>query len=217
MIWNLALFRSSCFSVQRSAPPKMPGYCRRFCRWFCAPDDVNVVAASLLASICCLLFGTMCALFNGVIMDNRVILENPMYVLLNDLDSLTTDLDANVCGHQLLKDYKWLRTIKMLISSNCSLMPDNLRYLRYTSYIYATYNTLFMHLLLSGTFPVSFVLCLPIAMSFISANINPINIGWLGLFEFTQGLLSWSIFLTYMYRQYKKSKQPTTTDPHKLI
>jgi hypothetical protein len=79
----------------------------------------------------------MCAFFTGVITDNQVIKENPMYALLNDLDSLITDLDANVCGHQLLKDHKWLRAIKILISNNCSLMPNNQRYLHYTSYIYA--------------------------------------------------------------------------------
>ena len=195
----------------------MAGYLRRFCRWFCAPDEVNLFAAFFLCTVCFAVFGVMCWFFGLVFTDNKVIKDNPMYVLLNDLDSLTTDLDANVCGHQLLKDHTWLRTIKILISNNCSLLPDNLRYLRYTGYIYAAYNTLLMHLLLSGTFSVSFVSCLPILTSFISANINPTHIVWLGFFELTQGLLSLCIFGTYMYRKHMKYEQPPPIDPNKLL
>jgi hypothetical protein len=133
-----------------------------------------------------------------------------MYSLLNDLESLTVDLKANKCGDQLVKDHKWLRHVNVLITSNCSIMPPNLKYLRYTGLIFAGYNTLLMHVLLSGTLPVSAMACIPIITSLLANYIGPTHIVLLGLFEFAQVLLSIFIMGTFVFLKEKRSQQLAT-------
>jgi hypothetical protein len=147
------------------------------------------------------LVGAMSFFYQGVIRDNDVLQENPMYAMLNELDLFMTDADANVSEHWLWKDYGWLRHSEILVSGNCSILSNNLRYLRYTGYAFAAYNTLLMHLLLSGTLPASVVSSVPIVTSLISDYIGPGHIVWLGLFEFTQMIISWVIMGIYVRRK----------------
>ena len=130
-----------------------------------------------------------------------------MYLLLKDLKSFTVDLKANMCGDQLVNEHKWLRHVEVLITSNCSIMPANLKYLRYTGLIFAMYNTLLIHVLLSGTLPVSAMACIPIVTSFLSNCIDPTQIVSLGVFEFAQVLLAGTIMGTYVIQKERESQQ----------
>jgi hypothetical protein len=56
----------------------------------------------------------------------------------------------------------------MLIRSNCHIVPDTLKYLRYTDYLMSAYNNSLMHVLLSVKLLGSVSTCLPIVTSFIS-------------------------------------------------
>jgi hypothetical protein len=74
----------------------------------------------------------------------------------------------NISGHRLLNDYQWLHHLQMLIRSNCHIVPDTLKYLRYTDYLMSAYNNSLMHVLLSVKLLGSVSTCLPIVTSFIS-------------------------------------------------
>lgn len=132
-----------------------------------------------------------------------------------DMDAFADDVKLNVSGHQLLKHYAWLENLKALINSKCSIMPKNLKHLRYTGLIFAAYNTLLMHVFLRGTLPVSVIACASIIASFISTYLDPAQIVLLGLFEFTQGVLLCFIMGTFLVIKDRRSVVFVSTDRNK--
>jgi hypothetical protein len=184
----------------------MPANIIRGLKWLYAPGDVSFLTAFLIFGVSLLLYGCMCVYFYGVIQDNDILNENPMYNMMNDADSLIKDIRDDMCGLKLLEKYKWLKQVDILINSNCNITPDNLKYLRYTGYSMAIYNTIFMHLLLCGVLPVSVIACVPIITSFISTFIKPTQIVMLGFFEFSQMLLTLVILITFIAIKENKMK-----------
>ncbi|CAF3362978.1 unnamed protein product [Rotaria socialis] len=183
----------------------MPRLMIRFLKWFCAPTDTNFLVAIGLFFFIFLPFGFMCVCFNNVIIDYRALKDNPMYQIITEADDLMKDLKKNVSGHNLLNDYQWLHQFNLLIRTNCYIVPDSLKYLRYTGYFMAGYNTFLMRILLSGKLPVSFFACIPIIASLISGYIDSSNLVVLGFFEFSQIVLTMMILSTFSYL-YSKAK-----------
>ena len=163
---------------------------RRFYQWFWAPDDIKLSTALYLYFVSYLLSAFLVAFYYGVMMDNAMLKDNPVHQMVADMDSFVQDIEGNVSGHELLKDHPWLYNSNVLMAESCSVVPKNLRYLRYTGLVFAGYNTLLMHLLLSGTVPISVVACVPIITSFVASSIDPGQIVLLGFFEFTQLIIS---------------------------
>jgi hypothetical protein len=170
-----------------------------------------------VAEIC--LFGAMAPYYNGVINDNRLLNDHPMFQMLQESKLFMKNVNDNVCGYQLLKNYHWLKNFDILIRNECHIMPDNLRYLRYTDYASAIYNTFLMHILLSGILPVSLIASVPIITSFASGYINASQIITLGLFEFSQIVLSLAIMITFIVLKEKriKSQLAVEKDSHKSV
>ena len=50
-----------------------------------------------------------------------------MYQMINDLDRFTRDVERNVSGEQLMKEYLWLKNARALVGANCSILPKNLK------------------------------------------------------------------------------------------
>jgi hypothetical protein len=174
---------------------------RRFWQWFCAPDDIKFSTAFYLYCVSYLLGAFLVVFYYGVMMDNVVLKENPMHQLIADMDSFVQDIEGNVSGHQLLKDHPWLHNSEVLLTESCFVVPKNLKYLRYMGFVFAGYNTLLLHLLLSGTVPISVVAYVPIITSCIAGLIDPAQIVRLGLFEFTQLIISSVIFGTFVIQK----------------
>jgi hypothetical protein len=82
----------------------------------------------------------MSAYFNNVIVDNRVLNEKPMFKMVTEGDTFMKHLKKNVSSHRLLNDYQWLHHFQILIRSNCHIITDNLKNLRYTDYLMSAYN-----------------------------------------------------------------------------
>ena len=176
----------------------MPQTFRSFWQWFCAPHGIKVSTAFYWYCVSYLLAAVLGVFHYGVMMDNVVLKETPMYQMVADLDSFARDIEGNVSGHQLLKDHPWLHHSKVLMAETCFVMPKNLKYVQYTGFVFAGYNILLMHLLLGRTVPVSVLACVPIGTSLIATSIDPAQIVRLGLFEFTQLIISSVIFGTFV-------------------
>jgi hypothetical protein len=95
-------------------------------------------------------------------MDSETLKGNTMYRFMSDIDAFVGHVKRNVCGHELMEKYSWLQSLKLVVTGNCSIIPGNLKKLRYTGYVFSLYNTVLMHVLLSGTLPVSGIKCVPI-------------------------------------------------------
>ncbi len=175
-----------------------------FLKWCCAPKDVTYFTGFCLFIVSILLVAFMSAYFSRVIIDNRVLNENPMFKMVKEADAFMKDMYKNVSGNLLLNDYKWLNDFKMLIVSDCHIVPDSLKYLHYTGYLMAAYNIILMHVLLNDILPVSVLACIPIIISFVSSDIDSSKIILLGLFEFSQLLLSIVIMGTFIFLNERK-------------
>lgn len=161
------------------------------------------------------LVSLMSAYFTNVIIDNRVLNENSIFKILTEANAFMKHLKENVSGHRLLNDYQWLHHFEMLILSNCHIVPDSLKYLCFTGYVMAAYNTFLMYVLLSGTLPVSVLASIPIITSFISGYIDPSRIVLLGLFEFSQALLSMAIIITFIFLNERKTRFQAIVNEHR--
>ncbi|CAF4238256.1 unnamed protein product [Rotaria sp. Silwood2] len=148
----------------------------------------------------------MSAYFHGVVQDNKLLEEHPIYQMINESNLFMQAMQKNMCGFEMMEKYKWLKHFDLHINANCNIVPKNLKYLRYVGYIMAFYNTTLMHCLLSGVLPVSLISCIPIITSLISGFINPTYIILLGFFEFSQALLTIIIMLTFIVKNDKKNE-----------
>ncbi|CAF5000873.1 unnamed protein product [Rotaria sp. Silwood1] len=119
--------------------------------------------------------------------------------MVNESGFFIKDLKQNVCGRQLIGDYKCLNHFETLIRTNCNIIPDSLKYLRCTGYLMAIYNTLLMHVLLNCILQVSAVACIPILTSFGAGYIDISKIILLGICEFSQVFLSLVIMGTFYF------------------
>ncbi len=108
----------------------MPRNVYQYLKWFCDPKNITPLTGDCLFMVSVLLVGFMGAYFNNVIIDNRVLNENPIFKMFMEADAFIKHLKENVSGHILLNDYQWLYDFKMLIRSNCHIIPDSLKYLR---------------------------------------------------------------------------------------
>ena len=176
----------------------MPQTFRSFCQRFCAPHNIKVSTAFYWYCLSYLLAAFLGVFYYGVMLENVVLKETPMYQMVADLDSFTQDIEDNVSGHQLLKDHPWLHHSEVLMTETCFVVPKNLKYVQYTGLVFAGYNILLMHLLLGRIVPVSVLACVPIVTSLIATSIDPAHIVRLGLFEFTQLIISFVIFGTFV-------------------
>ena len=168
-------------------------------QWFCAPTDLTTFKGFCLFTVSIVLVGFMSVHFYAVIIDNRALNENPMFEMVKEADAFMKHLKANVSGHRLLNDYQWLNDLKMLIGSDCHIQSTSLKHLHYTGYLMAVYNVVLMHILLNGILPVSILAVIPIITSFISSEIDSFNTILLGLFEFSQALISVIIMGIFLF------------------
>jgi hypothetical protein len=102
----------------------------------------------------------MCAYFYGIINENYVLNDNPIFKMMKEANMFTKDMHKNVSGYELIQKYTWLSHFETLINSNCNMISNNLKYLRYSGYVMVMYNTMLMHVLLDGALPVSIVTCI---------------------------------------------------------
>jgi len=114
--------------------------------------------------------------------------------MIKEANSFIKNIHNDMCGLELLKKYQWLKQLDIIINSNCNIIPNNFKYLLFTGYITALYNTILVHLLLSEVLPVSVIACVPIIASFMSGFIDPTQIVILGIFQFGQLFLTIIIF-----------------------
>ena len=173
------------------------------------PAFVGLVV--ILCGLCIGLGNCYC----GVVKDYQTVKDNPMYQLMSDIDAFMGNVTRNVCGQKLLEQFQWLKSMKVAIDNNCSILPQNLKNLMLTGYVFALYNTLLMHVLLSGSWPVSGVTCIPIVTSIATNHIDPSHIALLELFELAQSIISLVIMFTFAVRERQRSDALAATHSEK--
>ena len=115
------------------------------------------------------------------------------------MDSFMQDMKLNVSGHQLLRAHPWLHHLELIIAERSSIVPKNLRYLRYTGFVFAGYNTVLMRFLLRETFPASAVAWVPFITSLVASCIDRTQILLLGLFHMSQAIIWFIIMLIFIF------------------
>lgn len=177
---------------------------RRFCQGWRPSDDIKPTTATFLYLVSYLIAIFLGAFYYGVMMDDGVLKEYPMHQVVADMDSFMQHVKQNVSGHQLLRDHPWLHHVELLIAEGCSFVPTNLRYLRYTGFVFAGYNTVLMHRLLRETFPTSAVAWVPIVTSLAASCIDRTSIVLLGLFHMSQAVVWLTILIIFSVRRQER-------------
>jgi hypothetical protein len=172
---------------------------RRFCQWWRPSDDIELTTALFLSLVSFLIAPFLGAFYSGVLMDNEVLKEHPIHQVVPDMDSFMQDIKQNTSGYQLLRDHPWLFHVELLIAERCSVVPKNLRYLRYTGFVFAGYNTVLMHFILRETFPASAVAWVPIITSLVASCIDRTQIVLLGLFQMSQVIVWLTILMIFSF------------------
>ena len=170
---------------------------RRFWQWWRPSDDIELTTAMFLSLVSFLIAPFLGAFYSGVMRDNEVLKEHPIHHVVADMDSFMQDIEQNVSGHQLLRDHPWLRLVELLIAERCSVVPKNLRYLRYTGFVFAGYNTVLMRFLLRETFPTSAVAWVPIMTSLSASCIDRTQIVLLSIFHMSQAIVWFTILIIF--------------------
>jgi len=140
----------------------------------------------------------MCAYFYGIINENYVLNDNPLFKMMKEANMFTKDMHKNVSVYELIQKYTWLSHFETLINSNCNMISNNLKYLRYSGYVMVMYNTMLMHVLLDGALPVSIVTCAFIVISLTSNLIDSTQIFLLGVFEIGQTSFTFMIMIAFI-------------------
>ena len=138
--------------------------------------------------------------------------------MMNDAKTFVKDIHNNVSTHQLIEKYSWLDHFDILINSNCNIISNNLKHLRYTGYAMVLHNTVMIHILLSGILPVTVFSCGPILASLISGFINPAQIFLVGIFQIEQILFTMITMLVFIILEEKKlqSERRLNSSLHKF-
>ena len=167
-------------------------------------NDISLLKAFILFSVSIVFFGFMVACYHGVIEDNRFINDNPMFRMLQESESFMKNINDSVCANQFLKEYQWLKKFPALIHENCRIIPSNINYLQVINYIMSWYNMLLMNILFVTTSRVSALSYIPITIAFASSFVNSQEVFVLGLFNFSQILLSIIIIIIFIVVKERK-------------